>query len=166
MFYRFKTGEAALAYPLAKGMSEALAERGLLEADAIVPIPLSPEKIAAGEIHRTKLLSEALSQLIGVPVVDALRLTAPKGKRIARSLGQSDAQFRSEYSKLLDIDVSALSPSRTIILVDDVCTHGHTMRATLGALSRSGVAADVIAATAAQMTVRAAVATDRAVFRP
>ncbi len=51
MFYRFKTGEAALAYPLAKGVVAALAKRQLLEADAIVPVPLSPEKAKAKEIH-------------------------------------------------------------------------------------------------------------------
>ena len=44
MFYRYKTGEAPLAYPLAEGMFAALAKRNLLDADAIVPVPLSPKR--------------------------------------------------------------------------------------------------------------------------
>lgn len=165
MFYRFKTGEAALAYPLARGMAEALSKRGGLDADAIVPIPLSPEKVAAGEIHRTMLLAKELSRQIGVPVVDGLRLTAPKGKRLAMNAGQSFAEFRSDYANLLEVGATELSALGTIIVVDDVSTYGNTLRATINAMRSAGVDAKIVAATAGQMTVRQAVAVDRAVLK-
>ncbi|MGY1728359.1 ComF family protein [Geodermatophilus sp. SYSU D01062] len=165
MFYRFKTGEAELAYPLAKGMVAALAKRRLLEADAIVPVPLSPEKIAAKEIHRTLLLSESLSRLIQVPVIDGLALMAPKGKRASQNAGESPAQFREDYSALLAVSPDLASLER-IIIVDDVCTRGNTLAAVGTALRSAGVDAELVAATAGQMTVQRAVADDRALFRP
>ncbi|MBM7804202.1 putative amidophosphoribosyltransferase [Geodermatophilus bullaregiensis] len=165
MFYRFKTGEAALAYPLAKGIVAALAKQRLLEADAIVPVPLSPEKIASGEIHRTLLLSRSLGRLIQVPVIDGLALTAPKGKRAAQNAGESFEQFREDYSALLSVspDLAALE---RIIVVDDVCTYGNTLAAVAAALRAAGVEAELVAATAGQMTVRDAIADDRALFQP
>ncbi len=164
MFYRFKTGEAALAYPLAKGMVAALAKRGLLEADAIVPIPLSPEKATAKEIHRTRLLAQSLSRLIKVPVNEGLLLTSPKGKRAAQNSGQSFAQFRKEYTAALSIAPKLAAYSR-VILVDDVCTFGNTMAAVVQALRAAGVAAELVVATAGQMTVRDAVRDDKALFK-
>lgn len=165
MFYRFKTGEAALALPLARGMVKALTVRRALQADAIVPIPLSPEKIEAGEINRTMLLAQELRRLTGVPVVDGLRLTEPKGRRISIALGQSDGDFRQDYTALLKVDSSRLRGLRTIILVDDVCTWGNTARATIAALRRAGVDGDIVVSTAGQMTVRQAVTVDRAVLK-
>jgi predicted amidophosphoribosyltransferase len=68
LFRRFKAGEKNLAFPLALGMHEALVARGLESVDAIVPVPLSPDKVAAGEIHRTLLLARELGRQLGVPV--------------------------------------------------------------------------------------------------
>jgi len=143
----------------------ALALRNAIEADAILPIPLSPEKAVAGEIHRTKLLSAALGRLLQVPVLDGLELTAPKGKRAATQAGQSPAAFRGDYSSLLTVPVEKLQGLKRIILVDDVCTFGNTFAATITALRRAGISADVVAASAGQMTVRDAVRVDRAVLK-
>jgi hypothetical protein len=101
MFYRFKTGEGGLAYPLGLGMLRSLARNNAIEADAILPIPLSPEKAAAGEIHRTRALASALGQLIHVPVVQALALEAPIGKRAAQQAGQTFMQFRHSTTPCL-----------------------------------------------------------------
>jgi hypothetical protein len=165
LFYRFKVGEAALAYPLAKGMVRALAKRGHIEADAIVPIPLSPEKVKLGEIHRTRLLAEALSGLINVPVIEALELTAPKGKRASLNAGESPYQFRMGYASLLAVDARKLLSATKIILVDDVCTNGNTLAASIKALRAAGVRGDVVAATAGQMTILDAVADERGLFK-
>ncbi len=165
LFYRFKVGEAALAYPLAKGMVGALAKRGHIEADAIVPIPLSPEKARAGEIHRTRLLADALSNLINVPVTEALELTAPKGKRASLNAGESAYQFRRSYASLLAVDARRLSSAAKVILVDDVCTYGHTLAASIMALRGASVRANIVAATAGQMTILDAVADERGLFK-
>lgn len=44
MFQAFKVGERGFAFPLAAGIEAALRQRKLGDFDAIVPIPLSPEK--------------------------------------------------------------------------------------------------------------------------
>src|SRR5690606_33988110 len=67
MFTDFKIGEKRYAFPLAAGMHEALKSRGVPVPDAIVPIPLSPEKIAKGELNRTSALADELSALMSVP---------------------------------------------------------------------------------------------------
>lgn len=77
LFRRFKTGEQKLAFPLALGMREALAERDLAAFDAVVPIPLSPDKDAAGEIHRTQLLARELARLLGTPTRELPSLSEP-----------------------------------------------------------------------------------------
>lgn len=166
LFYRFKTGEAALAYPLAKGMVQALAQRGALEAGAIIPIALSPDKVAAGEIHRTKLLSQSLSRQLQVPMLEAVKLRAPIGKRAAQQAGIAFSDFRTQYASLLDIKVHKLNNLGRIILVDDVCTYGHTLAATVSALRDLGVTGEIVACTAGQMTIRDAVLVDSAVLKP
>lgn len=165
MFNRFKTGEAALAYPLAKGMEQALAIRSRLDADAIVPIPLNPEKVKAGEMHRTLLLAQALRRRIKVPIIDGLRLTAPIGKRLALHRGQPMDEFRRNYTEHLEIDESVLKTA-TIILVDDVCTNGNTTAATIDGLRSLGFDGDVVVSTAGQMTIRNAVRNDSAILKP
>jgi hypothetical protein len=55
IFYRLKAGDAAVAYPLALGMQKALARAHRLDFDAILPVPLSPDKAKKGELHRTKV---------------------------------------------------------------------------------------------------------------
>jgi hypothetical protein len=62
---RFKVGDKELAYPLALGMYTGLSQRRLLDFDAVIPIPLSPDKEQAGEIHRTKLLGLEPARLLG-----------------------------------------------------------------------------------------------------
>src|ERR1051326_1057609 len=71
VFNRFKTGTEELAYPLARGIADVLKERDLDKADFIVPIPLSPDKAKAGELHRTLALANELSQLLGINVRQA-----------------------------------------------------------------------------------------------
>jgi hypothetical protein len=166
MFYRFKTGEASLAYPLAKGMAASLVRNNAADGDAIVPIPLSPDKVKAKEINRTRLLSDALSGLTQVPVVDALKLTTPIGKRVAINAGLSDAAFRTRYVEYLDVDASQLSEADRIILVDDVCTRGNTLFAVIRALRKQGIKAEISVSVAGQMTIRAAVRNDGALLRP
>jgi hypothetical protein len=46
-----------------------------------------------------------------------------------------------------------------IILVDDICTHGNTMAASIKALRAASVDADVVATTAVQMTIATAMPT-------
>lgn len=100
-FYSLKYGSAGKAYPLALGIHRKLGRAKLDEVDAIVPIPLSPDKARSGETHRARLLAVELGRLLGVPVREWLRLQDPISKRRSRRLGRTEAQHRKEYRQLL-----------------------------------------------------------------
>lgn len=156
-FSRFKAGEGDLAYPLALGMYESLRERELTEFDCIVPIPLSPDKQANQEIHRTRLLARELAQLLGTDVLELLSLDRPISKRKLRGqLGYTARQFEAAYSAALVVDENAELLDR-VLVVDDVCTEGSTVRATTRRLRQMSADCEIVIATAGQMTVSAAI---------
>jgi phosphoribosylpyrophosphate synthetase len=161
VFSRFKLGERALAFPLALGMRAALRSRAATSPVALVPIPLSPDKAARGELNRTAVLAENLRLLTGYPVRPVLSLADPISKR---ALDTTAARFELEYSQRLRVsgDVASLD---AILLVDDVCTNGSTLACAYRALKAAGPSLVVGAVTAGQMTVKAAVATLSAITR-
>lgn len=157
LFMRFKTGERRLAFPLALGMQEALAARDLDDVDCVVPIPLSPDKEKAKEIHRTRLLAAELARLLGVPRRELLGLSGPVSKHQFRTeRGMSAGEFEREYRKRLVVNDRAADFER-ILLIDDVCTEGRTLSACVRELRAVNPELDVVVSTAGQMTVRAAV---------
>jgi hypothetical protein len=108
MFYRFKLGMKNLAYPLALSMYEALRARRLVNFDCIVPIPLSPDKRAAGEIDRTALLADELGEMLNCRVVPLLSLSRPISKhRLRIWSGLTALQFESEYCAALQVQPQA-----------------------------------------------------------
>ena len=127
LFYRFKVGEKTLSHPLALGMFEALRKRKLIDFDAVVPIPLSPDKAKVGEEHRTRLLGKELARLLGTRLVELLTLKAPISKRLMILNGATPSQFEDKYYQQLEVDEDVKSLS-SILLVDDVCTKGSTLR--------------------------------------
>jgi predicted amidophosphoribosyltransferase len=156
-FKRFKTGEEDLAYPLALGIRESLIERDLANFDCVIPIPLSPDKEAAGEIHRTRLLAQELAQLLGIDVLEVLTLNRPISKRVLRvQNGYTAQEFENAYEDALDIHADAESLGR-VLLIDDVCTEGSTLSVAYGRLMQLNPDCTVVGATAGQMAVRAAV---------
>jgi len=154
LFYRFKAGEGALAYPLARGIYEALRRRHLLDFDAIVPIPLSPDKTS--ELHRTRALARELGRLLGIPVVEALSLRAPVSKRRLRNAGWSARDFERHYIELLEV-ASQVARHNRVLLIDDVCDHGSTLRCGAERLRQDHPHLNVMAVSAGQMVIREAV---------
>lgn len=152
----FKTGNAKLAYPLARAMFEAIHEWGIVpDFDCIVPIPLSPEKAVKGEIHRTRLLALELSQLFGIPMRQFLKLSKAISKRRMLSDGYTYAQFEQAYSELLEMeDIDSI---RHILLVDDVCTYGGTLKVASHVLRTKKSNLKISATTAVQMIVKSVV---------
>jgi predicted amidophosphoribosyltransferase len=166
MFMRYKTGEANLAYPLALGMHRALATSGELEVDAIVPVPLSPDKAKLGELHRTLHLAKELGRMMQVPVVEALTLTKPISKRRLRGTFEYTAsQFERSYAETVEVSRS-LQGYGSILLVDDVCTEGSTLAMAATAISAENPDARIVASTAGFMVRKAVVVSPAGLLVP
>jgi predicted amidophosphoribosyltransferase len=165
VFYRFKSGEPSLAYPLALGIYHALRIRRLLEFDCIVPVPLSPDKAAKNEIHRTRLLAEELGPLLDARVDELLVLTQPISKhRLRIQSGLTASQFERLYSETLSVDPRVRSYER-ILLLDDVSTEGSTMRCAVRKIREWNPNTAIVAATAGQMIVKHVVADESALVK-
>jgi hypothetical protein len=154
LFYRYKVGEEALAYPLALGIAEALRVRDTVAFDGIVPVPLSPDKREAGELDRAGRLAEELSELVGVPVQRLVSLSAPISKR---ALATTAYQFERQYRSLLGVDASQARALRSVLVVDDVSTHGSTIETIASALWEANRDLAIGTASAGQMVVTHAV---------
>ncbi len=157
LFRRFKVGDKNLAFPFALGIVQALKRSRITEFDAIVPIPLSPEKVVQKELHRALVLSQEVGRLLGVPVVELLSLENPIGKRALKRLtGAGPEAFESAYARELRAEARAKKYS-SLLVIDDVCTEGSTLECAALALIEVNPTATIYAATAAQMAVRAVV---------
>jgi predicted amidophosphoribosyltransferase len=151
---RFKVGEEALAYPLSLGMYNVLMNGGVTDVDAVVPIPLSPDKEKAGEINRTRLLARELCRLLGAHLASVLSLSHAISKHKLRiHKGFSVTQFEAKYSEALAVD-TRVREFRRLLLIDDVCTEGSTLRCAVGALRAVHPNSEISLATAGQMIVK------------
>jgi predicted amidophosphoribosyltransferase len=157
MFAAFKVGEGRYAFPFAAGIQAALQARGLGAFDAVVPIPLSPEKAGAGELDRTGVLATELARLLGTKVRRHLRLSAPISKRRMLAQGFTITEFRNRYRELLQVDPGIAALNR-IILLDDAITRGSTVSVAMRAIREVSPASEIVAAAAVQMIIKDVVA--------
>lgn len=157
MFAAFKIGESRYAFPLAAGVAAALEQRGLGGFDAIVPIPLSPEKAANGELDRTAALATELSRITGVATRQHLTLLGSISKRRMQAQGFTATQFKARYRQLLHI-APAIATHGRILLLDDAITRGSTLSVAASAIRAAAPGIEIVAAAAAQMIVKEVVA--------
>lgn len=156
----FKTGNENLAFPIALGLNEVLHDGDLVgDYDCIIPIPLSPDKGDAGEIHRTLLIARELGRLLSIPVRQYLSLKSPISKRRMLSHGYTYVDFENAYEERLVV-ADAVADIETVLLIDDVCTHGGTFKMASQALRRVNPKLEIVAAAGMQMVVKASVRRD------
>ena len=156
LFYRFKTGQSSLGFPLALAMYEALKEQQTSRFDCVIPIPLSPDKKETGQIDRTRILAHELATLLRVPVAHLLSLKGPISKRQFLSAGRSLAHFEERYHQLVTVDATIIEYSR-ILLLDDVCTQGSTLNCALRKIRETHPTCRITATTAGQMLLKSVV---------
>ena len=126
-------GLSALAGPMGRLMAEALAAWGL-RPDVVAPVPLYRSRERRRGFNQSALLARACAEAAGVPLdrslLRRLRATAPQVR-------MADAEARRQNV------AGAFATSRpvvgaTVLLVDDVCTTGATLRACADALRAVG----------------------------
>ncbi len=152
-FASLKLGEKSMIYPFAVGINSALAISGVAGFDAIVPIPLSPDKISNGELDRVSELGRELSKINGIPLRRILSLSNPISKRRMVQQGFTASEFKERYNEFLQVD-SKVKQFKKIILLDDVITNGTTMSVAANSLRRVNANLEIVVTSAGQMTLK------------
>ncbi len=130
--------------PLAKLIHETLAERGDFAFDAIVPVPMHWSKERHRGYNQAELLGLALSRRIGIPCrPQLLKKREETATQSMLSRGSRAGNVRRAF------ETTAAVSGLAILLVDDICTTGETLRACARELVRGG-AARVCAVTVAK----------------
>jgi ComF family protein len=132
-----------LAAPLARLLGELLAQRGDTTFDAIVPVPMHRRKLRRRGYNQAELLARTLSAALDVPCEPRLLVTTVE-RATQSSLNRPERRVNVHGA----FQASPRAAGRSLLLVDDVCTTGETLRACSAALSRekaSRVCAIVVA---------------------
>lgn len=112
------------------------------EYDCLIPVPLHEKRLKERGYNQSEIIAEKLSELAEVPMINDGIFRIRETKRqssltgMERRMNVRGAFFAAE---------SAVSGKR-IVLVDDICTMGETLRACADALLKAG-AEEVIAIT-------------------
>lgn len=119
--------------------------------DAIIPVPLSPDKVTLKELHRTRTLAFELSELTRIPVLEAVSLGESISKRrLIQDEGWTMAQFEHRYQSFLEV-IDCVENLRSVLVIDDVATRGSTLRCVTRALRAANDEMEVLAVAAGQM---------------
>ena len=125
--------------PVAEQLAEFLEKtaRGLPPAQAIVPVPLHPSRERRRGYNQSGLLSRALAQRLGLPVVEAVRRVRETKAQVGLDRRQRQENVKGAFA----CPRPELAAGRCLLLVDDVCTTGSTLMACADPLLRAGAAA-------------------------
>ena len=115
---------------LAELLDEALRDR---EFDAIVAVPMHRSKLRLRGYNQAELLGRALAKRIGVKFEGSLLEKRREG-RAQSTLARTERAANVRGAFLASPRVE----ERSILLVDDVCTTGETLRACASSLTRAG----------------------------
>jgi ComF family protein len=118
---------------LASLLEEALRARGDLAFDAVVAVPMTPAKERRRGYNQAALLGRALSRRIGVGCdMTLLRRAGERATQSKLPKRERAANVRGAFS------AASRVKGKSILVVDDICTTGETLRACATALLREG----------------------------
>ncbi|HET8797485.1 MAG TPA: ComF family protein [Thermoanaerobaculia bacterium] len=122
-----------LAAPLAELAEETLRARGDLAFDTLVPVPMTRAKMRRRGYNQAELLARALSSRLALRC--DMTLLRRRGERATQSTlpkRERAANVRGAFT------ASSRVKGKSILIVDDICTTGETLRACATALLRAG----------------------------
>lgn len=117
----------ALSQPLAQQYPASWRVEGVL------PVPLSPRRVAQRGFNQVELLAVPLAQQLGLPLVSGLL------QRQRDTLPQMDLDMQQRWANVNDAFVASPQVAgRRLLLVDDIMTTGATLHAAARALRAAG----------------------------
>lgn len=147
---------------LALGILAALRSRELLEFDAVVPIPLSPDKLRRGSF-----VERWSSRINSGSIWESLQGNGSHCRSPSRNdecrLQVSVQASRARYSLVLQVN-AALSRVQRVLLVDDTIARGWTLACTIQKIRQAAPDVQVVAASAGQMILKEHVLDERQVL--
>jgi ComF family protein len=126
-------GKLSLAKPLAQAMMQTLPVLPVI--DAIIPVPLHPQRLRKREYNQSLLLADRLSHHTHIPLLLAcLFRNRPTIPQTSLSRKERLRNIRGAFSVAKPADIQ----ERRILLVDDVFTTGTTLHECAKTLRRAG----------------------------
>jgi predicted amidophosphoribosyltransferase len=154
MFYAFKAGYMKYALMFATGIELAIRRHPSMKGiafDAILSVPLSPEKKENGEPDRVSEICKILSGKLGVPYLEnGLILSKHVSRTQYKKSGKGAIPFKQDYSSALSASSKVLE-HKILLIVDDVITDGLTLRVVARKLRATVPDCSLFAATAGIM---------------
>ena len=127
-------GQSSLAPGLGKQLAAAYTQHGL-DADLIVPVPLTASRRRIRGYNQALLMATELSKLTGVPFEEALKRT---GHGHTQAGSASAEERRRNVEGVFGVAHGDGVAGKRILLVDDVATTGATLNACAGVLLNTG----------------------------
>jgi ComF family protein len=128
-------GLSALAAPMGALLAPTLADWAIAP-DLVAPVPLHPGRERRRGFNQAALLARALAERAGLPV-EARLLRRTRATAAQVRSGGVEAR-RANVANAFAVTDAGRARGRTVLLVDDVCTTGATLRACADALRAAG----------------------------
>lgn len=136
-----------LKHPLALLMRDALPKEIIEEINVIVPVASSRKRIKDYGYNQAMLLAKELSHLINKPVCDILEKSSGGSNMYLLNKEERRRNIKGLYS------VKGTLSGETVLLIDDICTTGETLRSCAHLIKKAG-AGKIYALTAARDDIK------------